>query len=187
MNRYVSIPLILLVMAFFTNEQTMFYFFPLTLAIGLITDRKALKIFLRWKFLSFLAFLILVIPVLIGKRESLFWGIPYSKDIFVMSLSMALRSVIILSAIKIFTNHISIEQMSRALQRIRLRNFSQVFAIAMNQLPQIKKIARETFDEFKRNEANANIFSHTLNSFARLIARILYYAENEIDADASKS
>ncbi len=186
MKRYIFIPLILLIIAFLTNEKTMIFFFPVALLIGLISDRKAFQIFLRWKFLAFLAILVFAIPLFIGKRESVFWGIPYSRDIFFMSVSMSLRSVIILSAIKIFTNHISIEQMSNALTRIRLKNFSQVFAIAMNQLPQIKKITVETYYEFKNEPKKTNIFSHIFNSFAHLIARILYFADKECKTDASE-
>lgn len=179
MKRYALASFALLLSAFLIDRQSMFYVFPVALLFGLIIDRGAFRLFTRLKFLTFLLILILGLPLLLGERQARFIGIPYSPDIFLMSLSMAARSIIILASVKILTRHISVEQMSGALQRIRLKNFSQVFALSMNQLPQVRRLAIETFSEFKQRPADQTIFSHALTAFARLIARILYHAEKE--------
>ncbi len=179
MKRYVFASIGLLFSAFLISPQTMAYVFPFALVSGLLVDRGAFRLFTRLKFLIFLLILILGLPLLLGERQAWFIGIPYSPDIFLMSLSMAARSIIILASVKILTRHISVEEMSGALQRIRLKNFSQVFALSMNQLPQVRRLAAETFSEFKQRPADQTIFSHALTAFARLIARILYHAEKE--------
>ena len=93
---------------------------------------------------------------------------------------MAFRSVIILTAIKIFTHHISVEQMSAWLKRIRLKNFSEVFATAMQIMPTVKEISLRTFDDFRNAPKRLNLFAHIFNWAAKLIARLLFFVEDSV-------
>ncbi len=180
MNRYWFTAIILLLSVAFMNPHNMLFIFTLAMISGVIIDLKALRPLLRWKFLFFLGILVFGTPLFIGSRQSSFLGIPYSADILRMSANMALRSVIILMAIKIFTNHISIEQMSNWLKRVRLKNFSEVFATSMKMMPKVKEISLQTFEEFRHSPKNLNMFSQAFTWTAKLIARLLFFVEDSV-------
>lgn len=177
MNRYRITPLILLLSVAFINTRNMFLIFSVAMILSMVIDLKALRPLLRWKFLLFLAILIFGVPLFIGSRESLFLGIPYSHDILMMSVNMGLRSLIILTAIKIFTNHVTTEQMGDWLKRLRLKHFSEVFATAMQIMPKVKEISLQTFEEFRHSPRQLNLFSHVFTWTAKLIARLLFFVD----------
>lgn len=180
MKRYLFVSVALVVMALMISTANMAYLLPVALALVLLADRRAARILIRWKFLLFLSILIFGVPLFIGSRSAHLAGIPYSPDIFQMSLAMGLRSVLILMSVKILTGHISVEQMARGLQRMRLRRFSQVFAVSMGVMPHIREITLDTFREYRRSSRRLNLFSDTLTWSARLIARLLHFADQYV-------
>ncbi len=177
MKRYVFISLVLVGAALSLSYRNAVVLLPLALTAALFTDPGALRRIFRWKFLLFLALLVFAIPVFIGERNAQFWGISYSPDIFRMSVVMAFRSIMILIAIKIFTGHISVEQMAEALQRVRLKQFSHVFSISMRILPEIRAITLDTFQEYRTSVRGWNIFSETFDWTVKLMVRLLYFAD----------
>ncbi len=176
-KRYAFFSGILGVMALSSSIHNFMYLVPLAMAMVLLVDRRALFILLRWKFLLFLSLLVFGIPLFIGQRDGLFLGIPYSREIFRMSVEMASRSVILLMAIKTFTGNISVEQMSQGFQRLRLHRFSEVFSLSMNMLPRIRQIALETFQEFRQDSRGGFRMKEAFHLLALLIARLLHFAE----------
>ncbi len=180
MKRYRITPLILLLSIVFINKRNMFLLFSVAMILSAVVDLQALRTLFRRKFLLFLGILVFGVPLFIGQRESAFLGIPYSHDILLMSINMGLRSLIILTAIKIFTGHVSVDQMSEWLKKIRLKNFSEVFATAMHLLPTVKEISLRTFDEFRNSPKRLNLFAHVFNWTAKLIARLLFFAEDSV-------
>ncbi len=177
MKRYVFISLGLVALALGMSYRNLVILVPLTFALALLTDLVAIRRIFRWKFVAFLAVLVFGIPLFIGQRNALFLGVPYSPEIFRMSVVMAFRSMAILMAIKIFTAHISVEQMAAALQRVRLKQFSHVFTISMHLLPEIRRITLNTFREYRTSVQGWNIFSQTFDWTVKLIVRLLYFAE----------
>ena len=177
MKRYWLTSLIVLSSIIFMNSHNMFFIFALTICLSIIVDYSALRPLARPKFVLFLVILMFGVPLFIGGRKAHFYGIPYSEDILLMSINMGLRSIIILTAIKILTNHISVEQMGEWLRRMRLKHFSEVFATSMKLMPRVKEISFETFSEFRRSPARLNLFTHVFNWTAKLIARLLFFIE----------
>ncbi len=186
MKRYVLISVALILSAFFLTFQNLHLMVPAALLAVFVADRRAMRIFLRGKFLLFLAILAFGIPLFIGNRADLFFGIPYSHDVFRMSLVMVSRSVVILLSIKMFTNHISVEQMAAALQRIRLNRFSEVFSISMRALPEIRIIAASTYREYRRTPKQKNLFSESFDWLVKLVVRLLTYADRFSAEDSIK-
>ncbi len=178
MKRYALFSGILLVLALTSSIRNFWYLLPIAIVLVFLVDRRALTILLRWKFLLFLGILVFGIPIFIGQRDALFWGIPYSRDIFRMSVEMATRSVIILIAIKTFTGNISVEQMSHGFQRLRLVRFSEVFSVSMNLLPRIREIARETFQDFRQSCTSYYRPRAGFHFLVMLMARLLHFAES---------
>ncbi len=126
-------------LAVFITYENLWYIVPAVLIVIFITEKKTFQLFLRWKFLLFLTILSVGVPLFLGTKDESFWGISYSKEYFQMSIVMVNRSIIILLSIRMFTNRISIGQISHALNRIKMQKFGQVFTISMHTLPEIKK------------------------------------------------
>lgn len=176
MKRYLFFLIILMIMAVSVNFTNQWFLVPVALAFLALLDLQVFRILLKWKFLLFLAILVFGVPLFAGTKDKSFLGIPYSFEIFQMSVEMAHRSVIILMSVKMFTNRISVDQMARAMQRIRLRQFSQVFALALKVLPEIRVITVNTFKEYRTRERRQNFIADAFHWLVKLMVRIIHYA-----------
>ncbi|OGB70067.1 MAG: hypothetical protein A2Y94_01820 [Caldithrix sp. RBG_13_44_9] len=177
MKRYFYLFIGILISAVLINQTNQWFIFPPMILILFLVNRQAFHIFLNWKF-DFLLFNLFVgIPLLLGKKDASWYGIPYSSEYFLMSLVMIKRSILILLGIKMFTNKISIQQISRSLQKIHLQRFSEVFSTALRVLPEVRVITHNTYREFKRTPRDKNIISHLYDWLVKLAVRILFFAD----------
>jgi hypothetical protein len=158
----------------FENQRVLV---PILFGAVMLIDRQAIRTILQVKFLLFLSILVFVIPALIGEKDAYLFQIPYSSQIFRMSVEMAHRSIFILLAIKIMTRKISTEQLTAAFQKIHLNQFSEVFSIAMRMTPEIRKIFQSTFRDFHRSKGEGNIISKFYKFAIKLFVNILLFAE----------
>ncbi len=147
-----------------------------------LLDRRVFRMILRWKFLLLLAVMIFGVPLFCGDRDRVLYNVPYSQEMFQMSVVMAQRSLILIMAIKMFTNRISVEQISVSLQRAGLRRFGQVFTLAMEFLPEIRSIAVATLQEHRQRTDKQNPVSGALSFLESLLVRVLQYAEQRVQA-----
>ena len=150
---------------------------PFAWAVLLLVDRRVFRIFLNWKFLLFLALMVIGMPLVCGEKDVRLWGVPYSREVFQMGVVMAQRGVILVLAIRMFTNRISLSQISASLQQTRLHHFSEVFALAMDSLPTIRTLATHTFQECRQAPEGKNMFSRMFGFFVKLLVAILLYAD----------
>ena len=117
------------------------------------------------------------IPVLLGEKTASFMGIPYSYEYFQKSLVMVNRSLIILLSVRMITGKISPEKLSHGLKKIRLHNFSEVYSVAMNVLPELKIITRNSFSRNQKDQQDNNIFAIFYQSLVIFMVNILNLAE----------
>ncbi len=176
MKKNLLILMIFLGIALSLNIKNQWFLVPAVLGTIFLMDRKVFRMILKWKFLFFLALLVLAVPLFAGIKDAAFYGIPYSSQMFHMSVVMAGRSIIILLSLRLFTSRISVEQLAEGMQRIHLRQFSQVFALSMQTLPQIRTIAGTTYREYRDKPRRKNIFAYFFNFAVILIIRILEFA-----------
>ena len=146
----------------------------------LLLDRRVIRTVLRWKFLLLIAVLVFGVPLFCGEKNNLFYGLPYSREMFQMSVVMAQRSLILIMAIKMFTNRISVDHIAVSLQKAGLRRFGQVFALAMEFLPEIRSIAVATLQEHRQRNPKQNPISGSLSFLESLLVRVLRYAEQRV-------
>lgn len=158
------------------NFNNQWYIIPPILIIIFIVERQAFLILFRWKFLVFLAILLFGTPVFLGKKDAILCGILYSLEYFEMSIVMLQRSIIILLSIKMFTNRISINQISNGLKNLKLYKFGEVFSISMRVLPEIRLIILKSIEEFRQKPRKSNIFSELFGWAVNLMSQILNYA-----------
>ena len=177
MKRYFYLFILVLISAILINQSNQWFIFPPMILLLFLVDRQAFRIFLNWKFDFLLLVLFAGIPLVLGKNDASWYGIPYSSDYLLMSLVMIKRSILILLGIKMFIHKISLEQISRSLQKIRLQRFSEVFSTAMRVLPEVRVITSNTYREFKRTPRDKNILSHLYDWLVKLAVRILFFAD----------
>lgn len=178
MRRAGFILVALLALALAVNYRNQFYVVPVAVALILILDKAVVRVLLKWKLLLFLAILVFGVPIFAGSKDAVWWGIRYSSEIFQMSLVMVYRSVIILMAIKMFTRRISIQQMAEALEKARLRQFSQVFTMAMKILPGLRTLIRTSFRECRSGVRHWYLPGRMFRCLVLLVVRIIEYAES---------
>jgi len=177
MKRYFYLFIMILISAVLINQSNQwFIFIPVVLLIFFI-DRQPFLIFLNWKFDLLILNLLLGIPLILGKKDTSWYGIPYSLEYFQMSLVMINRSILILLGVRMFTHKISIQQIGQSLHKIHLQRFSEVFSTALRVLPELKVITHNTYQEFKRTPRNKNMISHLYDWLVKLTIRILYFAD----------
>jgi hypothetical protein len=70
------------------------------------------------------------------------------------------------------------DHMSKGLQKIRLKKFSQVFSISLQTLPEVKDITSNTIKKFKQRPYRKNILSDFFNFMVQLTVNILNFADN---------
>ena len=164
--------------ALLITYQNQMYIVPVAVLSMLIIDRRAFRPILRRKFILLLGFLVFGTPLLLGEKNAHFFKIPYSREMFQISLIMFYRSIIILGAIKIFTNKISLEQLSASLHKIKLKKFGEALTISLETLPEIKIITRSSIGEFRKKEKSKNFIREIFDFVVHLLIKILKFAED---------
>lgn len=177
MRRSGFILLVLLALALAVSYRNQLYVVPAAIVLILAVDKAVFRVLLKWKLLVFLAILVFGVPVFAGNKDAVRWGIRYSTEIFQMSLVMVYRSIIILMAIKMFTRRISIQQIAGALEKARLRQLSQVFALAMTILPGLRDLVSVNLRECRSNIRRWYLPGPMFRCLVLLVARIIQYAE----------
>jgi hypothetical protein len=175
MKRYVACFFLTLTAALLLKDQTHLFLFPATLTALALIDRRAFRIFLKWKL--WLLFLLLVaIPVLlVGTRDARWFGLPYNSAMLHLNLIMVERSMIIMLAVKMLTNRLTPEILSGGLKRLRLHQFEQVFSLAQTMLPELRDTVRDELKEVEWRKAARSPASMT-TLLSRLVAKIVFYA-----------
>ncbi len=178
MKKHLFVFIFLIGVALFLDYRNQFFFTPLSVFLFLIFDRRVFRMFLRWKFLLFMGILVFGVPLISGEKNAVFLGLPFSADMFRMSEVMASRGMIILLAVKMFTNRISVAEIEDGLRKIRLKQFSRVFGLSMQVLPEIRSIALGTFHEYRRQPGRVNFLPRFYHFAIELMVRILHFSES---------
>jgi hypothetical protein len=186
MKKNFLIFLLFLAMALMLDFSNQHIIFPFALLSIALLNISVYRLFLRWKFLLFLAILVLAVPLFIGEKDAVFMGISYATGIFRSSVVMAERSIILLMGLNHFTSRISVDQMARVMANSRFKNFSQVFSLSMKALPDVKSITTETFHEYRRVSDGRNFLPNFYHYSIKLMVRILHYAGNISEPDIVK-
>jgi len=164
--------------ALLITYQNQIYIVPVAVISMLLIDHRAFRPLLRWKFILLLIFLVFGTPLLLGEKDAHFFRIPYSSEMFQISLIMFYRSIFILGAIKIFTNKNSLEQLSISLHKIKLKRFGEALTISLETLPEIKSITRSSIGEFRKKKKSKNFLREIFDFVVRLLIKILKFAED---------
>jgi len=177
MRKYIFMSLVLIMVAFLVSFKNQIFLVPPALAAVLLLDPRAFRMVLRWKFLFFLGILLLGVPLLVGSKDAVLWGLPYSRKTFQASTVMVHRSIMIVLAFKVFSNHLPITEVSGTMEKLGLKSFGEVFALSTEALPEIRDIALSRMRDFRTSPRRKNIFSHLFQGLVKLLAALVLFAD----------
>lgn len=91
--------------------------------------------------------LLLIIPpiFMLGTIDASWMGIPYSSEGLAISLQIAIRLVVVLTAIDGFTSAVDPAALSGVLERLGLRNLGFSIGVALNLLPALQEAGITTW------------------------------------------
>jgi len=115
----------------------------------ILFDIKGLKEFGSPKFWIFIVLMLLLMPVILGKKNGTFAGIPYSIFYFQLGVKMCLRAVTIYSAITILTRNVSINELAAFFRKLGFKELSIMLPIALNILPVLRQNCIQIIKVFK--------------------------------------
>lgn len=177
MKRILLITLLFIGSAVLLSWHSQLFIIPPVFLTIFFIHPKAFHLFLKWKFDIFILLLLFGIPLLLGEKNAILFGIPYSYEYFQKSLVMVNRSLIILLSIRMFTGKISPEQLSMWLNKLHLHNFSKVLSISMGVLPELKVITYKSFREARPSPGNMHLFKRLFKAMVRFMIEILSFAD----------
>jgi len=159
------------------KEGNHFYLFPVALAVLGLADPRAYRIFLRWRIWLFFTFLVAIPVFLLSPRDGRWLGVPFNSAMLRLNLLMVERSIILMLSIKMLTNRLSPETLSRGLSVLRLQQLDRVFTLSQAMLPGLRETVSAFFKdvEWRRIVRRPNHL-HTLLS--RLVATVIFTARN---------
>lgn len=115
------------------------------LMVGLAEFKPAMKRLLRWRWLIFLAVLILPNTLWNGEVDATLAGIAYSNEGLQTGLAMAMRAGIMLAAVMWFTASVEISEVAGLLERIGLKGLGFSMGVAVNLLPSLMQSFRNAW------------------------------------------
>jgi hypothetical protein len=164
--------------ALLLRESNQFWLFPAVLIVLAVTDRTIFRIFRRWKLWFFLALLVAVPVLLVGEKDGSWMGLAYNSGMLRLNLLMVERSIILMLTIKMFTNRLEPESISRALAWLRLHQFDQVFRLAQKMLPGLRTHVSAALQDVEWRKVARRPASFT-SLLGQLVARLIHAARSQ--------
>lgn len=159
------------------RENNQNILFPVALSLLAIIDWRIFRLFLRWKLWFFFALLIAIPILLVGSKDAVWLGVPYNAAMLKLNILMVERSIVIMLTVKMFTNRLSFEAISRGLIRMKLVQFEQVFRLALAMLPEVRSIMMTLLQNLSWRQlrtSRAELFP----LLSRIIAKMILHANS---------
>lgn len=115
------------------------------LLVSVVTYPITFGRLLAWRRLVLALLLIIPPAFLLGTIDSAWMGIPYSSEGLTISLQIALRMIVVLTAVEGFTAAVDPAALSGALERLGLRNLGFSLGVALNLLPALQETGITTW------------------------------------------
>jgi len=161
--------------ALLLNEHNHLCLFPAALAGLALIDRRAFRIFLRWKLWLFFLLLVAIPVLVVGPRDARWINLPYNSTMLRLNLLMVERSILLMLTLRMFTNRISPAALSRGLARIHLQQFDEVFRLSQSMLPELSAAIGRSFKDVQWRQV-ARHPSGMMPLLSRLVASIIFAA-----------
>lgn len=157
------------------KEGNHLYLFPAALVMVGLAEPRVYRIFLRWKLWLFFVFLVAIPVFLLSPRDGRWFGVPFNSAMLRLNLLMVERSIILMLTIKMLTQRLSPQALSRGLSMLRLHQLDRVFALSQAMLPGLRETVVMFFKDVKwrqivRRPDNLNTL------LSRLVATVIFTA-----------
>jgi hypothetical protein len=157
------------------SDANHLYLFPAALVALALVDWRTYRIFLRWKLWLFFLLLVAIPVLLVGPRDARWLGIAYNSTMLRLNILMVERSIVLMLSIKMFTNRLSPETLSRGLTRLRLHQFDRVFRLSQDMLPELRTTVTASLREVNWRQIIRRPAAIT-PLLSRLVASIVFTA-----------
>ena len=119
------------------------------LILLIVLDKKALFQLGSYKFWILILTLFFVMTILLNPKDGIFLSIPYSATNLEIAVKMFFRAFSIYIGIILFTRNVSIEELVLLMRKMKLKEFSTAFPIALNIVPLIRKNILQILTAFR--------------------------------------
>lgn len=143
----------------------------------LLSEKSPKKPLIKKEYILFLFIFILVPPVFIGERSATALGIRYSIDTLKMNQVMALRSILILLSIRMFTAGISMKKVTEWIECSGFGNLGHIMKISHMILPSIQQILKDSVSEMKSRWKKKKRITILFDFAVNLSVNIISFAE----------
>ncbi|HNW58669.1 MAG TPA: hypothetical protein PKI62_03200 [bacterium] len=161
------------------------WLFPVAVAAVAMIDRRAFRIFQRWKLWLFFVLIVAIPVLLVGNKDAIWLGLPYNSRMLRLNLLMVERSILLMLTIKSFTNRLSPERLSNGLKRLHLHQFDEVFRLAQGMLPELHKTVSAELNGIEWRRALRRPDGLTAG-LGRLVARLVFTARRSGPAASTR-
>jgi energy-coupling factor transporter transmembrane protein EcfT len=119
------------------------------LTASLLAYADAFRRLLRWRWLLLMTLLIVPNALWMYDRDLTVAGIPCSGTGLVAGLRMALRALVVILVIDIFSSHVEITEVAGLLERLGLKGLGFSMGIAVNLLPSLRESSEHTWHSLR--------------------------------------
>lgn len=146
--------------------------------LGIIVERKSIKIFKKKHFILFLFLIVLLYPILPEEKNSIIFGIRYSREALFSGVQMVLRGISLFLWLNIFTMHISIGEIVDFFKKTGFTDFGVKLALALNILPILdEEIGNIKAAFLLRTGSRKRVFLNTFRISMTILANVIRRAE----------
>jgi energy-coupling factor transporter transmembrane protein EcfT len=119
------------------------------LTASFLVYRDAFWRLLRWRWLVLMTLLIVPNALWIHDCDRVVIGIPYSGTGMVAGLRIALRALVVILVIDIFSTHVEITEVAGLMERLGLKDLGFSMGIAVNLLPSLRQSSQHTWHSLR--------------------------------------
>lgn len=139
--------IILIITSLFLSYQNLGYLFPVLFIIALIQSPKTFKFLFSSKFLIFSFFFIAVVPLVLGDKDTQFYGVGYSKFFFEKSVVTLARGILILISLGMISSLINKDALINKIAK-NPGIIAQVLSFALKILSTVTQNVSKSYSRF---------------------------------------
>lgn len=135
-----------------------------------IFDASAFKELGKIKFWSFVVFLILVVPFILGEKKYILWGFGYSGAYLILGIQMLMRGLSIYMAVMLLNRNVSIDYIAGIFVSLGFKDLSIALPIALNILPILR---RNLLDSLAVFQLRGGFKKHRIKNLEKLFLAVI--------------
>ncbi len=146
---YLALLIWVFVLIFFLPQPLAPLAAGVVLTASFLVYREAFRRLLRWRWLLLMGLLIVPSAFWMYDCDLTVMGIPCSEAGLVAGLRIALRALVVILVIDVFSSHVEITEVAGLLERLGLKGLGFSMGIAVNLLPSLRQSSEHTWHSLR--------------------------------------